>query len=220
MVHRCYRLMLHLYVLALILHVAGAAAWFGLSLHLPGLLRAIVSSDASIGEAPAKSGAITVRLMDFFALLMYAFAFLTIIGGQGFGGIGWPHHLALSLGPILILVQAFLIRRNWAALQDAVDGGDTWAARKKVAMSPGACPTKDRSTAAAIIRPILRSFSLSRSTAGRLKRSKKCTRFLTHLATIPLVRQAPGHRAPDLERAARADVSAVRNGGLTVSRKF
>ena len=154
MVHRCYRLMLHLYVLALILHVASAAAWFGLSLHLPGLLRAIVSSDASIGEALAKSGAITVRLMDFFALLMYAFAFLTIIGGQGFGGIGWPHHLALSLGLILILVQAFLIRRNWAALQGAVDGGDTGAARKKVAMSPGACPTKDRSTAAAIIRPI------------------------------------------------------------------
>ncbi len=129
--------MLYLYVLVLILHVACAAAWFGLSLHLPGLSRAIVSSDAPIGEALAKSGARTVRLMDFFALLMYAFAFLTIIAGPGFGGIGWPHHFALSLGLILILVQAFLIRRNWSALQSAVDGGDTEAARKKAAMSLG-----------------------------------------------------------------------------------
>ena len=129
--------MLYLYVLVLILHVACAAAWFGLSLHLPGLSRAIVSSDAPIGEALAKSGARTVRLMDFFALLMYAFAFLTIIAGPGFGGIGWPHHFALLLGLILILVQVFLIRRNWSALQSAVDGGDTEAARKKVAMSLG-----------------------------------------------------------------------------------
>ena len=92
--------------------------------------------------------------MDFFALLMYAFAFFTIIGGPGFGGIGWPHHLALSLGLILILVKPFLIPRNWAALQGAVDGGDAEAARKKVVMSPGACPTKDGSTAAAINRPV------------------------------------------------------------------
>ena len=129
--------MFTLYILALILHVACAAAWFGLSLHLPGLSRAIVSSDVPIGEALAKSGSKTIRLMGFFALLMYAFAFLTIIAGPGFGGIGWPHHFALSLGLILILVQVFLIRRNWAALQGAVESGDTEAARKKVAMSLG-----------------------------------------------------------------------------------
>jgi hypothetical protein len=75
--------------------------------------------------------------MDFFALLMYAFAFFAIILGPGFGGIGWPHHFALSLGLILILVQVFLIRRNWAALQGAVGGGDAVSARKNVAMSLG-----------------------------------------------------------------------------------
>ena len=129
--------MFTLYILALVLHVACAAAWFGLSLHLPGLSRAVVSSDVPIGEALAKSGAKTIRLMDFFVLLLYAFAVLTIIAGPGFGGIGWPFHFALSLGLVLILVQVFLIRRNWAALQSAVSGGDAVAARKKVAMSLG-----------------------------------------------------------------------------------
>lgn len=137
MIHSCHCLMLHLFVLALVLHIACAAAWFGLSLHLPGLSRAIVLSDVSIGEALAASGARTIRLMDFFALLMYVFAFIAIIVGPGFGGLGWPHHFALSLGLILILVQVFLIRRNWAALQGAVGSGDTGSARKKVAMSLG-----------------------------------------------------------------------------------
>ena len=124
-----------LYVLAIVLHVAFSAAWFGLSLSLPGLSRSIISADRSVAEALAVGGAKTVRQMDFFALMMYAFAFLTIIVGPGFEGIGWPFHIALSLGLLLILVQAFLIRRNWSALQKAVEGGDTGAARRKVAMS-------------------------------------------------------------------------------------
>jgi len=130
-------LMLYLYVPAVVLHVTCAAAWFGLSLRLPGLSSLIDGSDANIGEALAASGATTVRMMDYFVLLMYAFAFLTILVGPGFDGIGWPIHVALSMGLVLILVQAFLIRRNWAALQGAVGGGDTEAARKKVAMSVG-----------------------------------------------------------------------------------
>ena len=45
----------------------------------------------------------------------------------------------------------------------------------------------------------------------RLKRSKKCTRFLTRLATIPLVRQAPWAQVlpPPVRRGTRTVVSST-----------
>lgn len=129
--------MLYLYVLAIILHVATAAAWVGLSLSLPGLAARIASSRPSDASLLAESGAATVEMMNKFPVLLYVFAILAIVLGPGFGGIGWNFHVALSLGLLLILVQVFLIRRNWLSLQRAAGTAEVEAARRKVAMSLG-----------------------------------------------------------------------------------
>ncbi len=129
--------MLYLYIAAIILHVATAASWFGLSIRLPELSKRIASSDQASANTLAASGMATVEMMNKFPVLLYVFALIAISLGPGFGGIGWPFHIALTLGLVLILIQIFLIRRNWAALQEAVGTENVDVARKKVAMSLG-----------------------------------------------------------------------------------
>lgn len=128
--------MLYLYVLAIVLHVATAAAWFGLSLKLPRLARGIPNGTPEEGKILAASGLETITMMDRFVVLMYLLAFLAILLGPGFGGIGWNYHLALGLGGMLILVHVFLIRKAWNALVASI-GGDTAPTRKRLAMSLG-----------------------------------------------------------------------------------
>ncbi len=129
--------MLYLYVFAIVLHVACAAAWFGLSLRLPGLSKTIVGADAVVGKALAESGAATVRMMNVFVILLYVFAMLAIVLGPGFANLASTFNMALGLGLLLIPVQLLLIARNWKALTRSVDVGRSAEARGKVAMSLG-----------------------------------------------------------------------------------
>ncbi|MDX1440307.1 MAG: hypothetical protein R3284_10445, partial [Rubricoccaceae bacterium] len=76
--------MIYLYVLAIVLHVATAASWLGLSLRLPELAKRIVASDGAVADALGASGSETVEMMNRYAVLMYALALAAILLGPGF----------------------------------------------------------------------------------------------------------------------------------------
>ncbi|HLT45981.1 MAG TPA: hypothetical protein VK002_02020, partial [Rubricoccaceae bacterium] len=61
-------------LLFVLLHVLFFGAWFGLGLRLSGQGRTAVAAEPAAGAALAADGSRTVRLMNVFVLLGYAFA--------------------------------------------------------------------------------------------------------------------------------------------------
>jgi hypothetical protein len=93
------------------LHVLFAAAWFGLALSLPALARALGQNDAI-----RSAGDRVVSLMGIFVGLFYIAALVNFVVGSRMNlPYGWPFHVSLTLGLLLVAVQFLLIRKAWAA---------------------------------------------------------------------------------------------------------
>ncbi len=131
--------MLFVHTLAVVLHVATAAAYFGLGLLLARQARIVAGGHAAaLGEL----GGRTVRLMTAFAVLTFVFALAAFLLGGGFVGYGPAYHTSLLLIVLLIGVQVLLVQRGWDALRAAVSGpADASAAAKRVAMGTGIAHT-------------------------------------------------------------------------------
>jgi uncharacterized membrane protein len=126
-------------ILAVILHVITAAAYFGLGLPLARNARTLASNRATF---LATDGARTIRLMTVFAVLTFVFGLVAFfIPPGGFGFYGPEFHTSLTLMVVLIGVHVGLVQLGWSKLSEAVarDGGeaDASSARKRVAMGIG-----------------------------------------------------------------------------------
>ena len=118
-----------LHTVTIALHVLFAAAWFGLGLALPALSRAALAGGSPGGER-------VVSMMTGSILLFYAFAVLNFVLGTSIGfEYGWPYHVSLTLGLILVGVQLLLIRPGWSAL--TADGESAEKGRRRIQMGIG-----------------------------------------------------------------------------------
>jgi hypothetical protein len=133
--------LLLLHVLCVVLHVATAAAWFGLALRLAGQARAVAAAGPAVGAALAADGGRAVRKMTLFLGLTFVFALGALFTNGGFEVYGWPYHASLGLLLALLAVQLVLVAPGWRALQRAVEGGgpatDAAAAKARVASGVG-----------------------------------------------------------------------------------
>lgn len=128
--------MMTLKVVAVILHILTAAAFFGLGLLLPRQARVFATTGATVlGE----QGERAARLMTLFAVLTVAFsliAFFTPPGG--FAVYGFEFHTSLLLILILLGVHLALVHRGWSLLRVAVAAGrDGRKAAREIAMGVG-----------------------------------------------------------------------------------
>ncbi|MFP4227594.1 MAG: hypothetical protein ACLFTE_02060 [Salinivenus sp.] len=125
-----------------VLHIITAAAWFGLGLRLAGRARSILGLSGEAQAAVAEDGARSVWLMNLFVVLTLVFSIGAFIAGGHFVAYGPAYHSAVTLVIVLTLVQLFVIRPGWTALQDNVglEGTDAEAAgsaKTKVAIGTG-----------------------------------------------------------------------------------
>jgi len=125
-----------------ILHIATAAAWFGLGLRLAGRARAVVGETGEARVALVEDGAQSVWLMNVFIILTLLFSLGAFIAGGHFASYGPAYHAAVTLIVILTLDQLFVIRSGWSTLQANVEpeSGNPEAAesgRKRVAIGTG-----------------------------------------------------------------------------------
>jgi hypothetical protein len=123
-------------LIAIILHILTAAAFFGLGLMLPRQARVFVETQAAVlGE----QGERAARLMTMFGVLTLLFsliAFFTPPGG--FATYGTEFHTSLLLILILLGVHVAVVQRGWSDLRVAVAGGsDASGPRKRIAMGVG-----------------------------------------------------------------------------------
>jgi hypothetical protein len=128
--------MMALKLIAVILHILTAAAFFGLGLILPRQARIFAQTQAAVlGE----QGERTARMMTMFGVLTLVFsliAFFTPPGG--FAVYGPEFHTSLLLIVILLGVHLGLVHRGWSDLRVAVAGGaDGRKAVKQIAMGIG-----------------------------------------------------------------------------------
>jgi hypothetical protein len=125
-----------------ILHIITAAAWFGLGLRLTGQARTVLEKRGDAQRALADDGQQSVRLMNIFVILTLVFSIGAFVAGGHFDAYGPVYHTALLLIVVLTLVQLFVVRPGWAALQAEVDAaeGNTDAlegAKSRVAIGTG-----------------------------------------------------------------------------------
>ena len=131
-----------LFVIALILHVACFAAWFGLGLGLTRQSRTVLAAEPAVGVVLAAEGTRTIKLMTLFVVLGYVFALIAFFSNTRFVNVGmaaydWPYHTALTLGLLLVVVHLLLVRPGWNRLQASVGVPTAEAARKRLAMGLG-----------------------------------------------------------------------------------
>lgn len=121
-----------LHTLAIALHILFAAAWFGLGLALPALVRA-----ARAGSTPQAGRVIT--MMNASIVLFYGFAVLNwVLGMQTTlraAYNAWPYHVSMTLGLILVVVQFGLIWLGWRKV--IAGGSDAEKGAKRVSMGIG-----------------------------------------------------------------------------------
>jgi hypothetical protein len=124
-------------LLAILLHVLGFGAWFGLGLRLGGQARTAAVAEPAAGATLAADGSRTVGLMNVLVLIGYAFALVAFFTRGGFATYTVPYHIALTLGLVLVAVQWLLVRPAWARLRATVGGAEADRARGRVALAVG-----------------------------------------------------------------------------------
>jgi hypothetical protein len=131
-----------LHLTLIILHIATAAAWFGLGLRIAGRARSIIETNGPARVALAEDGARSVWLMNVFMVLTLVFSVAAFVVGGHFNTYGPAYHSALTFIVILTLIQFFVIRPGWGTLQanadpDAGDADAAASATSKVAIGTG-----------------------------------------------------------------------------------
>ena len=121
-----------LHVSLVILHVLLVSVWFGLTLRLQFLAKALAGGPLSASEEIRTAGNRAVQVMTVAIILFYAAALANFFVGGGFSAYGPVYHTSLLLGLGLVLVQVLMIQPAWGRLS----GGQP-AQAKKVAMGIG-----------------------------------------------------------------------------------
>ena len=121
------------HVLLVILHIVLVTVWFGLTIRLQFLAKALAGGPLAASEPIRQAGDRTVQVATIAIILFYAAAIANFFVGGGFSVYSSPaYHTSLLLGLALVLVQVLLVQPAWGRLS----GGQP-AQAKRVAMGIG-----------------------------------------------------------------------------------
>lgn len=122
------------------LHIATAAAWFGMALRLSAQARLAARVGGASAAAVSEETRRGINLMGIFLLLTFAFGLGAFLLGGAFAVYGMEFHTSLLLILILIAVHYALIGPRWDRFGKALTTDhpqDAEAHRKKLAMFLG-----------------------------------------------------------------------------------
>jgi hypothetical protein len=114
--HPRHNAMYAIQTLLVVLHVAAAAAYFGLGLPLARLARAVAVYGGEARQALSVQGSRTVRLMGLMLGAAAVFALGAFFAGGGFAVYGPPYHASIGLMVMLLGVHFLLVAPAWRAL--------------------------------------------------------------------------------------------------------
>ncbi len=120
-----------LQTLFIVLHIAFAAAYFGLGLPLARWARSVAGYTGEARTALVAQGSRTVRLMGIMLGAAAVCALGAFLTGGGFANYGPAYHAALGLMLVLLGVQFALVAPAWRSLAAGRD------AAPRVAMTAG-----------------------------------------------------------------------------------
>ncbi len=121
-----------LHVFLIVLHIVLVTVWFGLTIRLQFLAKALGGGPLAASEEIRQAGDRTVQVATVAIILFYAAAIANFFVGGGFAVYGANYHASLALGLALVLVQVLLVQPAWGRLS----GGQPAQARR-VAMGIG-----------------------------------------------------------------------------------
>jgi len=105
-----------LQVLLVVLHVAAAAAYFGMGLPLARWARAVTVYSGEARQALTAQGSRTLRLMGILLAVAAVCALGAFFVGGGFDVYGPPYHASLGLMVLLLAVHFALVVPAWRGL--------------------------------------------------------------------------------------------------------
>ncbi len=133
--------LLLLHVTCVVLHVAMAAAWFGLAMRLSGESRAVVNAEGVAATALASSAARGVRQMGTFLLLALVFGLGAVFTNGGFETYSWANwwniHVSLVLFLLLIALHFLVVAPGWRQLSAHAGQPAASAVRRRLAAAVG-----------------------------------------------------------------------------------
>lgn len=133
--------LLLLHVTFVVLHVATAAAWFGLALRLSGESRAVAAAEPAVAPALALSALRGVRQLGTFLIVSLVFALGAVFTNGGFStyswAIWWNIHVSLALLLVLIALHFAVVAPGWRSLRAAAGTDAAPATRRRIAAAIG-----------------------------------------------------------------------------------
>ncbi len=105
-----------LFAILVILHIATAAAFFGLGLPLARLGRTAVAAGGEASAVLLAQGARTVRTAGALLAATFFLALGALFSGGGFATYGAPYHTSITLLLVMLGVQFGLVAPAWRAL--------------------------------------------------------------------------------------------------------
>jgi hypothetical protein len=133
--------LLLLHVTCVVLHVAMAAAWFGIAMRLSGESRAVVRAEPAAAPALAASGLRGVKQMGTFLVLALVFGLGAVLTNGGFESYSWDTwwniHVSIVLLLLLIVLHYLVVAPGWRALSAAAGSPAAQQARGRLAAAVG-----------------------------------------------------------------------------------
>ena len=122
-----------LFAIFLVLHVATAAAFFGLGLPLARLGRTAVAASGEASAVLLAQGSRTVATMGALLAATFFLAFGALFANGGFATYGAPYHTSITLLLVMLGVHFGLVAPAWRALS----GGNAQGALGRLAAGVG-----------------------------------------------------------------------------------
>jgi hypothetical protein len=132
--------MLLLKYIFVILHVATAAAWFGMGLRVPAQARVAQRLGAGAAAALTTDARNGIKLMGIFISLTLVFGLAAFFLDGGFAAHGPEFHSAITVVAAIVALNFLLLLPAWDKFSDAISSNssdDIVKYKKRVGMGVG-----------------------------------------------------------------------------------
>lgn len=131
--------MLILKYVFVVLHVATAAAWFGMGLRVPAQARVAQRLGAGSAAALTSDARKGIKLMGIFISLTLLFGLAAFFLDGGFAGHGPEFHSAMTIVAAIVALNFLLLLPAWDKFAEAIasSSDDVVKYKKRVGMGVG-----------------------------------------------------------------------------------